>query len=568
MAAQHPQSSAAPLTASQLQQQWAAGHRRATLREILSRWDELLAGAGDLAWLESALRTSGLPREAFAAQLAVVRRRHDAREWHHFIRSVLGSGDPWWARELINEAGSSSRDLQALRIEAQLAVGAEAAELIAAWLRTHHDASAREAAVEWLVRDHQVDEAEKLVAQTDGMALWRARFALWRNQPAAARMFLQDAPPSPAARCLAGIAAAQDGAFEQAEELLRGVGHAAGDEAASWLVSILCKQGRYAEARVSGDAARSVAKEFSLVPILEREIAAVCELAGGDNRTGSFWRTLRQRLALWIRSVKDLEHAPVLYALGLKPRDPLTKLQSVIDRFGGNHSPYLTSLSDGGLRSCRVPPDPRHLGGLVQRVLWTRGADAVRVLYRDIAPQVENNPHLRIYEGEVELWMGQYEDAARIFRAALAMNRQTRWAWIGLGASQMLQGDLNQAQRTWQEGLSFTGPGPTLYAYRGECHRRQGDLKRARADLETALRDKPERLSAQINLALVQGEPEPLERAERACIAHAPILMAELRGGTAERLEGVLNAMRGNRSSSPWSTSYHLWGHLWSRALP
>jgi hypothetical protein len=41
----------------------------------------------------------------------------------------------------------------------------------------------------------------------------------------------------------------------------------------------------------------------------------------------------------------------------------------------------------------------------------------------------------------------------------------------------------------------------------------------------------------------------------------APLLMEELGGGAAERLERVLEAMRGNRSSS--IVSYHLWGRVW-----
>lgn len=552
--------------AARLRQRWESGERGRVIREVVERWDEILAGDGDLTWLEGALRASGLPREAFAVQVRAVRHKRDAREWYHLVRSLLGSGDPWWARELLDEAAGSTRELDALRIDAQLATGTAATDLIRAWLHQHHDEEAIEAAVAWFVRDGHVEEAERLLAQADGMALWRARFALWRNQPSVARTFLASAPQSAAARCLEGIAAVQEGALEQAEALLRGAGDDAREDTASWLVSVLYRQGRYGEARQTSDTARAAATDFRLVPTLEREIAAVCELAGGDNRNGAPAHTLRQRLALWVRAVKHLEHAPVLYVLGLTPNDPLTKLQAVIDRFGGNHGPHLTTIQDGALRSCRLPPDPRHLGGLVQRVLWTRGADAVRALYRELAPCVEGNPHLRIYEGEVELWMGEYEDAARIFQDALQVNRNTRWAWIGLGASQMLQGDLDRAQKTWRQGLSLTGPGPTLFVYRGECYRRQGDVRRARADLETALREKPERLSARINLALLEGDPERLQQAERDCSAHAPFLMDELRGAPAEKLEQVLEAMRGNRSSSPWSTSYHLWGRLWSRA--
>jgi hypothetical protein len=121
-----------------------------------------------------------------------------------------------------------------------------------------------------------------------------------------------------------------------------------------------------------------------------------------------------------------------------------------------------------------------------------------------------------------------------------------------------------EAQRIWARGCAVMRfEGPTLYAYRGECHRRQGNVEAARRDLEHALRQKPQRLSAQINLALVDGQPEMLERVVRQCTAALPFLMDEQTGPAAERLERVLEAMRGNRSSSPSNMSYHLWGRVW-----
>ena len=131
----------------------------------------------------------------------------------------------------------------------------------------------------------------------------------------------------------------------------------------------------------------------------------------------------------------------------------------------------------------------------------------------------------------------------------------------------MLQGDLREAQRIWARGCEVMRfEGPTLYAYRGECHRRQGHVEAARRDLQQAIRQKPQRLSAQINLALVEGQPEMLEGVVRQCTAALPFLMEELTGTEAERLEKVLEAMRGNRTSSPSNMSYHLWGRVW-RAL-
>jgi len=66
---------------------------------------------------------------------------------------------------------------------------------------------------------------------------------------------------------------------------------------------------------------------------------------------------------------------------------------------------------------------------------------------------------------------------------------------------------------------------------------------------------------------LLDQDPAALERVERKCAAFAPLLMSELKGSPAERLEQVLDAMRGNRSSSEWHMTYHLWGHVWRRGM-
>jgi tetratricopeptide (TPR) repeat protein len=200
-------------------------------------------------------------------------------------------------------------------------------------------------------------------------------------------------------------------------------------------------------------------------------------------------------------------------------------------------------------------------------VLWTRGLHALRALYREIGQRVGHHPLFEIYRAEIELWVGEYAQAESIFREILRRDRRTLWAWIGLGGALMLQGDLERAQKIWAEGVAVTNfEGPTLFALRGECARRQGDVESARRDLEHAVREKPQRLSAHINLALLDGEPARLADAIRRCEAFAPILMEELSGTPSERLEGVLRAMGGNRSSSPWLVCYQLWGHIWRKA--
>jgi hypothetical protein len=90
-------------------------------------------------------------------------------------------------------------------------------------------------------------------------------------------------------------------------------------------------------------------------------------------------------------------------------------------------------------------------------------------------------------------------------------------------------------------------------------------LDAARRDLELAVSQKPQRLSAWINLALLDRRDEALKETERKCTAYAPLLMETVEGTRAERLEKVLEAMRGNRSST--RATYHLWGRVWHVGL-
>lgn len=576
-------SSSAPAgsLASKLRRQWEAGEHAAALRAALASWEALLR-EDDLHWLQEGLRRYGLGPEAFAVQAALARRQSPAvPAWETLIDSVVQSGDVWWARELLRESGASSRKLQALQVEVELALG-DAAPPIAAWLAANRDAEAQEAALHWWVRACRVEEAEHLLAElarnggpeTGGILLWRARLALWRRQPAAARTHLAQLPPSPQIRCLEGIALTLEDRLDEAAEVLESLRHSEAQvEALSWLAAVYRKQGRLEQAIQAANNANLEGTGFNLSAHLEKELGSEFQRVGiYDGHRMSTFVSMLHYLRLWPirrkRTISELEYAELLLPLGLKPWNTIGTLAFLLERFAGNRTPDLTTFDDGRLVSQRLATDPRHLGATIQRVLWTRGPDAVRAVYHQLAPSVGGHPLYLIYQGEVELWLGNYEEAARVFREALGKHRKTRWAWIGLGASEMLRGDLRQAQKTWKKGLALTGfAGPTLYVYRGECYRRQGKTDQARADLETALRQKPQRRSARINLALLEQRPEDLERMVQECTAFAPLLMDGLKGSPAERLEGVLQAMRGNRSSSEWLVSYHLWGRMWRRGI-
>ena len=562
-------------SATALRQMWESGRRGEALRAALDAWQPLLAQDDDLQWLERACRDSGLPVEAFALQARAARRQGASAPsaWEALIGSLLRSGDAWWAGDLAAEVGGDARALRGLKIEAELELG-DASASITAWQCDYRDEAAVDQALDWWVRNGCVEQAERLLEQVAGSTLWRARLALWRRQPAVARSLLRDLPRTPELACLEAIAAVQEGDLEVAESLLRALldGEQRA-EAWSWLATLLRMQRRYAEAIRAADAARACSTQFNLVPPLEREVADAYQRVGAGSAPPAWLGGLRQAIGLWLRPIRKLEHAAALYALGLRPRDSVRRIEGVLAAFGGNHTPFLTTVQQGRLVSCHLPVDARHLGSCIQRVLRTRGADAVRALFDAYLPRLAGHPLIRTYQGEIELWMGAYEDAARAFHAAIAKDRRTRWAWIGLGASTMLQGDLMRAQKIWRQGLSFTSRltgvvGPSLHVYRGECYRRQGQRERARRDLDTALRQKPQRLSTRINLALLDEDPTVLAQVEADCVAVAPFLMETLSGSPAERLEQTLTAMRGNRSSSLPYVSYQLWGRLWHGVTP
>ena len=102
---------------------------------------------------------------------------------------------------------------------------------------------------------------------------------------------------------------------------------------------------------------------------------------------------------------------------------------------------------------------------------------------------------------------------ANCFENALSIDNTTKWAWIGLGACHMFEGNLQKALQTWKQGLDIVHfAGPTLYAYRGECHRLMGNKTKALEDIRYAITQKPSRLSSHINLAFLESDTNP-ERA-------------------------------------------------------
>jgi tetratricopeptide (TPR) repeat protein len=184
-----------------------------------------------------------------------------------------------------------------------------------------------------------------------------------------------------------------------------------------------------------------------------------------------------------------------------------------------------------------------------------------------------------VHRGELQLWLGRYPEARADLEGAIAIRRQTRWAWYGLACLDLLAGDPERALATCALGIRVMDhtEGPVAFSYRGEAYRLLGRLDEAREQLERACAQHPRRLSAWINLALVHGaagnraaqrdvfvrltSAAPTLMSDAACELGADVFEAVVLERSSEAagpdaavidrlLPHALAMMRGNRSSS------------------
>jgi tetratricopeptide (TPR) repeat protein len=239
-------------------------------------------------------------------------------------------------------------------------------------------------------------------------------------------------------------------------------------------------------------------------------------------------------------------------------------VQQILENLRGNLSPTPTWVEDGALRGL-VPEGLQHhqLRFSQQRIrvqseadLWSR--------FEQFMAEYSENPQVYTYSGEVLLWTGRYAEAEALFRQALDRSFLTIWTWIGLGAALGYQGQVDKAFEAFAEGIDVTNfEGPTVFVYRGEFHRQAGRLAEAEADLDVAIKSKPQRLSAWINRVLVDhalGDAAPAMCLSTTLRRLAPGLWwdaCEVAGTNPHSLtdvhralESMLEMMLGNRSST------------------
>jgi tetratricopeptide (TPR) repeat protein len=245
-----------------------------------------------------------------------------------------------------------------------------------------------------------------------------------------------------------------------------------------------------------------------------------------------------------------------------------------LEALSGNRSVTPTYLREGpegrSLVRLRVRPHPRHAA---RRALELIRASEPDVALRALDAVIDRYSMSAIplcHRGELLLWVGRYSEARLDFERAIAIERSTRWGYIGLGAVELLEGDPARALRTFERGVKAMGgtTGVSLFVYRGEAYRELGRLDEAARDLERACAETPSRVGAWINLALAcdsagdgarRGaivarlmEQAPALLSDAAMEASVPLLSGGAPDPEGERviLKRALTLLRGNRSST------------------
>jgi tetratricopeptide (TPR) repeat protein len=239
-------------------------------------------------------------------------------------------------------------------------------------------------------------------------------------------------------------------------------------------------------------------------------------------------------------------------------RGGLASIEEWLARMAGNRSSTPTVLEAGGIRELPVRPNARAAARAVQERIRTLGLEDTLAGFEEVDSAYGPQPTTLCHRGELRLWAGHNAQAEADFLEALALEPKTRWAWIGLGAARLMNGNPAGCLATFAEGeKKVPPPGRTMHVYRTEAHLARGETDAAEKELRITLELNPERISAHLlrsRIAVARGDAAE----ERACVQiverAAPGLYAdavEVAGSTSEAdvREACFAMMRGNRAS-------------------
>ena len=395
---------------------------------------------------------------------------------------------------------------------------------------------------------------------------WHARCQLFSNHPDAHNTIASvhnTWPEHPDVLCVVGIHHALQDNEKQAvscfqQTIERDPTHG---EAHLWLGELYRRQGEIPACLTATDTGIFHTPVYCLAGELNRILAI-----HGRDSIAARWKTIPQSVfAHHIQRAetlvsKDTRDKALSSA---RPKWVIQASEDILTGLHGNRTGWPTQHVPGTVGATRIhlAEDVRQESRRHQLLLRTRAPQEV---LEQFAQLIERYPEPTVYchRGEVSLWLGHYAAAEADFETALDIDRTTRWAWIGLGASQILTGREQQGLNTFQQSKSHARPGRTMWVYQAEAYRNLGELDRAVTHIQEALRINPERTSAYALAGLLHCDHGRIHDA-RACWGmletQNPTLCAHVRSAphrpdTLEALSAhfadMLQRMHGNRAST------------------
>lgn len=323
----------------------------------------------------------------------------------------------------------------------------------------------------------------------------------------------------------------------------------------SWWAELYLRQGRFEDAR----------------SVLHR-----ARLAGTDSMAGAL---ALQRLLLAVLSV---ERGEILGIHRFREVDAILRHYAgdarVSEVIADPRADSVAALTRAVLekvgRRRRMPPELAFTGA---RSGLRRAIERIVVLDDDALPAFDEDVRvhgwsgalMRAHRGELLMWLGRRDEAKAELEAAIDEDPRTRWAYIGLSALALQEGNGEEALRLNAEGIrAMDGSvGGSVHVHRGEALRLLGRYDEAKTALLRALQLHPARISASLNLALVAdatGDEELATSMTQRIVAQAPGLWSDARRQVADEhaadeqaaptttrvLREALSMLGANRSST------------------
>lgn len=424
----------------------------------------------------------------------------------------------------------------------------------------------RRGALSALARANELRDDERVARESSRLACECGDFATalryaerGRDEEMSARIALfKGEPVESSSPTLRAIGALLSRDFQGALEL------SAGSDSAEALVvhaEALLGLGRPQEALAAADRAVTLAREAFIPALVMQRLSRI---ALGTYRGG--WSAFGELAPVLRAACPDVSIDTIVDDVDATKE----ALERVLSTLGGNRTTIPTAVVGERLTRMDVDPGARFASRhALQRLVGDNDEEVLAAL----GEAIERYPRSRLpraHRGEARMWLGDYRGAREDLEQVLREDPRTRWAYIGLTAIEMLEGDHRAALATSARGIEVMGSeGPAVFVHRGEAHRRLAQWDRANADLARARELHPRRVSATLNLALLrlsQGEAVAPLIAELRVTAPGLIVDAERECGTTIDsapdvvLDKALAMMRGNRSSS--CVTYHAKGYL------